>query len=87
MKMSQVDFNKLKELSDDHIDYSDIPELTDEFWENAVLVIPKKRAVSLRLDENIITWFKKQGKGYQTKINKVLGEFVQAQQLKEVKKS
>lgn len=68
----------LKKPLKDEIDYSDIPELTDDFWKNASVVIPpKKKSVSLRLDEDVLEHFKKQGKGYQTTINAVLRSYVQ----------
>jgi uncharacterized protein (DUF4415 family) len=59
------------------IDTSDIPPLTEEFWRNAVrgrFYRPVKRAVSLRLDADVIAWLKKDGKGYQTRANQVLRE-------------
>ncbi len=71
----------LQDLIDDDskIDYSDIPEADDDFWKNAVLVEkPHKELISLRLDEDVIKYFKKQGKGYQTKINQILKTYVNA---------
>lgn len=71
-------------MKDEDIDCSDIPELGPEFWENAVMVIPeKKKPVCLRLDTDIIDYFQKQGKGYQTKINAVLKSYVAAQEKKD----
>ncbi len=54
---------------------------TKEDFENATLIIPKQ-AVSIRLDVNVLEHFKSLGKGYQTRINNVLSEFVKAQQKK-----
>ena len=46
-------------------------------WSEAVLVIPpKKKAISIRVDEDILDYFKKQGSGYQRRINAVLRAFV-----------
>jgi len=59
------------------IDTSDIPELTQDFWKNAVrgrFYRPVKQAVSLRLDADVIAWLKKDGAGYQTRANQVLRE-------------
>jgi uncharacterized protein (DUF4415 family) len=59
------------------VDTSDIPELTEEFWKNAVrgrFYRPIKQAVSLRLDADVIAWLKKDGAGYQTRANRVLRE-------------
>jgi len=66
-------------MNDDEIDYSDIPELGEDFWKNAKLVIPDQKAkISIRLDKDILEWFKAEGKGYQTKINAVLRSYVEA---------
>lgn len=66
-------------MKDSEIDYSDIPELDEEFFKNAKVVLPEpKTAVSIRLDKDVIAWFKKQGGGYQTKINAVLKTYVKA---------
>jgi uncharacterized protein (DUF4415 family) len=59
------------------VDTSDIPELTEEFWKNAVrgrFYRPTKQALSLRLDADVIAWLKKDGAGYQTRANRVLRE-------------
>jgi len=59
------------------VDTSDIPELTEEFWKNAVrgrFYRPVKEAVSLRLDADVLAWLKKVGAGYQTRANRVLRE-------------
>lgn len=58
---------------DEDIDTSDIPEVKD--WSGAVVgkfFRPAKEAVSIRLDVDILAWFKGQGSGYQTRINEVL---------------
>ncbi|HTW32275.1 MAG TPA: BrnA antitoxin family protein [Candidatus Sulfotelmatobacter sp.] len=63
--------------ADVDIDYSDIPRLTGKFWKNAVrnpFYRPVKRQVTVRLDADIIAWLRKQGKGYQTRLNQVLRE-------------
>ena len=68
----------LKDLPDDEIDTSDIPELTDQkflgrglFYKYRVV----KKQITLRLDAGIVEWFKRQtddGRGYQTRINEAL---------------
>jgi uncharacterized protein (DUF4415 family) len=70
---SETDWEYLENMTDDDIDYTDIPPLPDEFYQNATLRIPaKKQKISIRLDADILAWFKSQGKGYQTHINAVL---------------
>ncbi len=68
----------LAKMKDEDIDYSDIPELTEKFWKNAVrgnpFYRPVKKAVSLRLDADVIAWLKKDGAGYQTRANNILRE-------------
>ncbi len=80
MHLSNQRLKELKAIKDEDIDYSDIPELDEEWFKNAVLVMPdKKIPVSLRLDKEIVDWFKKQGKGYQSQMNAVLKTFVRSQ--------
>ena len=57
------------------IDFSDLPELTEKFWRNAVrnpFYRPVKQQLTLRLDADVIAWLRKQGKGYQTRANALL---------------
>jgi uncharacterized protein (DUF4415 family) len=69
----------LDEIKDKEIDYSDIPELDEDFWAIAVIEYPeKKKPVTLRLDADVLEWFRSSGKGYQTKINSVLRSFYEA---------
>ena len=67
-------------MKDEEIDYSDIPELDAAWFEKAVIVLPKPKAsVSIRLDQEVLDWFKSQGKGYQTRINALLRAYMEAQ--------
>jgi uncharacterized protein (DUF4415 family) len=78
--LSKVDIKRLKAMSDSNIDYSDIPELDDDFFKNAKITMPPaKKQITVRLDEDILEWFKARGKGYQTRMNAVLRAFVEAQ--------
>lgn len=75
------DLARIDAMRDEDIDYSDIPDLGDdeEFWTNAVLVIPERKAqLTLRLDKDLLDWFRAQGKGYQTRINAVLRAYKDA---------
>ena len=63
-------------MKDEDIDLSDIPELEDNFFREATLVLPKpKTVVTLRVDADVLQWFKDRGKGYQTLMNAVLKEY------------
>lgn len=82
MPLSKKRLQEIANYPDELIDTSDIPELTEEWFKNAVLVMPEKKVpVSLRLDKEIVEWFKQQGKGYQSKINAVLSTYVRSQQV------
>jgi uncharacterized protein (DUF4415 family) len=63
-------------IPDDQLDLSDIPEITD--WSNAIrhgqFFRPLKQQTSVRLDADVLAWLKAQGKGYQTRMNKILRE-------------
>jgi len=66
---------KLAQRPDSEIDLSDIPELTEKFWRNAVrnpFYRPVKKQLTLRLDADVIAWLRRQGKGYQTRANALL---------------
>ena len=77
----QQELLALDELADEDIDFSDIPEITD--WTGAVrgkFYRPVKQQITLRIDADVIAWFKSQtpeGRGYQTKINEALRHHVQ----------
>jgi uncharacterized protein (DUF4415 family) len=62
------------------IDYSDIPELPDDFWtQHPPLTRENKLPVTLRLDADVLAFFRAGGEGYQTRINAVLRAYVEAQ--------
>lgn len=56
----------------------DWDEFKDIDWSNAVLVMPaRKKAISIRVDEDVLDFFKKEGAGYQRRINAVLRSYMQ----------
>jgi uncharacterized protein (DUF4415 family) len=66
-------------MTDEEIDTSSSPELDASFFANATLRMPTpKRAVSLRIDPDVLDWYKEQGSGYQTRMNAVLRMYMQA---------
>jgi len=76
---SKTNFKKLEKLKDAEIDFSDIPRLTKSFFKKAELKLPEpKRSISMRIDPDILAWFKRKGKGYQTKMNAVLRMYMEA---------
>ena len=65
-----------KSTNDKKIDFSDIPETTSAFWADAKVLEPVgKTAISIRIDDDVLEFFRKQGKGYQSKINAVLRSY------------
>lgn len=79
---SKTDWKRLKAMRDEDIDLDDSPELDDAFFKNARLQLPSKQAVTMRLDSDVLTWFKQQGKGYQTRINQLLRKYMETHQTK-----
>ena len=79
-KSSKTDWSRLARQNDKDIDISDIPELDQDFFRQAELRVPAKQTVTIRLDADVLTWFKGQGSGYQTRINQLLRQYMQAQQ-------
>jgi len=71
---------QLSAMPEDDINTDDIPELTDEFWKNAKVRYPSegKERLTVRFDEDMVQWFRSQGRGYQTKMNAVLRSFYEA---------
>ena len=75
-----AELEALQRLPDDAIDLSDAPEVTD--WskaERGKFYRPVKQQITLRLDADVVDWFKRHpegGKGYQTRINRALREYV-----------
>lgn len=77
--LSEERLQELQAIKDEDIDTSDIPELGDDFWEGAEVRLPAtKEALSLRVDQDVVDWFRSQGRGYQTKMNAVLRTFYEA---------
>ena len=57
-------------------------ELDEDFWRNARVVMPDEKGktpVSIRVDTDVLEWFKQQGKGYLTRMNAVLRAYVETQ--------
>jgi uncharacterized protein (DUF4415 family) len=71
----------LRNLTDAEIDASiaNDPDWSDDWnWSDAVLVLPpKKKAISIRVDEDVLDFFKQQGAGYQRRMNAVLRSYMQ----------
>jgi uncharacterized protein (DUF4415 family) len=63
-------------VRDDDIDYSDIPELDEDFWQNSEWVEPEgTQQVTLRVKKSVLETYRATGKGYQTRMNAVLESY------------
>lgn len=77
-RKSKTDWARVKAMKDSAIDYSDSTPLGNEFFKKAVVWPGTKKQLTLRLDPDVVEFFKKQGRGYQTMINVVLRKYVEA---------
>ena len=80
-KSIKSDLKRIDAIKEEDIDYSDHPPLDDSFFTRTPIELPilkRKKSVTLRLDSEILEWFQKQGKGYQTKINAILKSYFNA---------
>jgi uncharacterized protein (DUF4415 family) len=85
-RRSETDRARLDSLTDEEIETSikNDPDWSDKWnWDEAVLVIPpKKKAISIRVDEDVLDYFKNEGAGYQRRMNAVLRSYVQQKRKK-----
>ena len=79
-KQSGTNWSAFDALKETDIDYSENPRLGSDFFARAVRWPGNKQLISLRLDPDVLLFFKKQGKGYQTMINALLRKYMDAQQ-------
>jgi uncharacterized protein (DUF4415 family) len=80
---SETDVQRMDTMTNEEIDLSDCPEITPEQFAKAVvrrgLPIDKNKAqVTLRIDSDVLEWYKSQGRGYQTQINSLLRAYKEA---------
>ena len=79
-RRGQADLTALRRLSEREIAATSPEELADlpaDFWTDAELVLPgPKEAISLRVDQDVLEWFRAQGPRYQSRINAVLRTYV-----------
>ena len=80
-RMTPEQMQALRELRDEDIDLSDIPEQTGGGWRRVSELIPaeNKRKITLRLDADVIEFFRGTGRRYQSRINAALRDYVNAQ--------
>ena len=77
-KSIKSDLARIDALKDGGIDYSDIPRLDDSFFKRPMVQLPQsKKPITIRIDPEVLEWFRAKGTRYQTRINAVLKAYVQ----------
>lgn len=79
-KKSGTDWKKLETMTDEEIDYSDIPPLTEDFFKHARLYLPSSDRNLIQLEPDVLEWFRTHGGDYQTRINHVLRQYIKVQE-------
>lgn len=82
LKTSLTDWERIDAMTDDQIDYSDSPKVTPELFSTGVRKSGKrtsevKEAISIRLDKDVLEWFRARGRGYQSEVNALLRVYMQ----------
>lgn len=65
-------------MKDSDIDFSEMPELGANFFSRAIVWPGPKKQITLRIDPDVLTFFRKHGRGYQTTINAILRKYMEA---------
>lgn len=79
-KSIKSDLARLDRMKESDIDYSDIPALDKTFLKKATVAWPPmKKQLTIRLDADVLDWLKGHGKGYQTRINRILRVVMESQ--------
>lgn len=79
----QTDWKRLETITDDEIDTSDIPPIPPEMFAKAMVkrglkAKDNKAQLTIRVDRDVLAWFKAHGRGYQTQINALLRAYMEA---------
>ena len=79
----QTDWARVDAVSDEDIDLSEIPEATPEMFARAIVReglkhVEAKKQITLRIDADVLAWFRAQGAGYQSRINQLLRAYMEA---------
>ena len=79
-KSIKSDLARIDRMKDSDIDYSDIPPLDNSFFKKATEAWPPtKQQLTIRLDADVLKWLKAHGRGYQTRINRILRAVMESQ--------
>ena len=79
-KSIKSDLARVDRMKDAEIDYSDTPPLDKSFLKKATAAWPPvKKQLTIRLDADVLAWLKRHGRGYQTRINRILRVVMESQ--------
>lgn len=78
-KRSKTNWKRIDSQKDAEIDFSEIPRLGQEFFTRAIRWPGKKKQITLRIDPDVLDFFRQHGRGYQSTINAVLRRYVEVQ--------
>jgi uncharacterized protein (DUF4415 family) len=81
----ETDYKRLAAMTDEDIDFSENPEVSPEMFARGIVrrnfkPIPRKKQLTLRVDSDVVDWYKNQGRGYQTRINALLRAYMKEHQ-------
>ena len=86
----RADLERVREVTEKEIMRTSPPELAhlpDDFWDDAEVVTPEpKEAISLRVDRDVLAWFRDGGPRYQTRMNAVLRSYVRSMKREQTKR-
>ena len=82
LRKSRTDWKRVDTMTDKQIDFSDTPEVTPDMFARAVVrrglkPVPRKEQLTIRVDSDVLEWYRRQGPGYQTRINALLRAYMQ----------
>ena len=82
-KRSETDWKRVDALKDKDIDKTDIPEVSPAVFARGLVrsglkPAARKQQLTIRVDGDVLDWYKQQGQGYQTKINSLLRAYMDA---------
>ena len=81
-KTDETDYKRLAAMTDEDIDFSDIPEVPPEMFARGIVrrglkPVIRKKQLTLRVDGDVVEWYQRQGPGYQTRINSLLRAYME----------
>ncbi|MEK7815003.1 MAG: BrnA antitoxin family protein, partial [Chloroflexota bacterium] len=82
-KDTQTDWARVDAMTEEEIDAAarsapDAQPIDENMWEEVELVFPGKQMVCIRIDQDVLDWFRSQGRGYQTRMNAILRSYMEA---------